>query len=349
MSLKRKKNRRFGLLSVGILAAVVFFLISTWFNFQSWLTTPLIIPANGYYYELGSGKSISHLTQDLANKKILTHPRWLGWYARYYQKEKIHTGEYFFPVGITPLQLLEKLNNGDVILHQVTLLEGWTFRQIIAALNEQSELTHQLTHKTTAEQLAILNLPISHLEGWFYPDTYRFTKGTSDVELLRQSYNVMRKTLDEMWATKAANLPYANDYQALIMASIVEKETGWAGEREQVAGVFVRRLQLGMRLQTDPTVIYGMGVDYNGKISKKDLMRATQYNTYIIDGLPPTPIATPSKASLYAALHPAAGNALYFVAKGDGTSEFSATLAEHQRAVVRYQLQRRGDYRSMPK
>ncbi|MES2824701.1 MAG: endolytic transglycosylase MltG [Pseudomonadota bacterium] len=349
MSLKRKKSRRFGLLKIAALLAVMFFLVSNWFSFQRWLEMPLTIPVDGYYYDLGSGKSISHLTQDLANKNILTHPRWLGWYARYYQKEKIHTGEYFFPVGITPLQLLEKLNKGDVVLHQVTLLEGWTFRQIIAALNEQPELTHQLTHKTMAEQLAILNLPISHVEGWFYPDTYRFTKGTSDVELLRQSYKVMRKTLDEMWATKAANLPYANDYQALIMASIVEKETGWAGEREQVAGVFVRRLQQGMRLQTDPTVIYGMGADYAGKISKNDLVRANQYNTYVINGLPPTPIATPSKASLYAALHPAPGNALFFVAKGDGTSEFSATLIEHQRAVVRYQLKRRSDYRSAPK
>lgn len=349
MSVKRKKSRIFGLLRFAILIIVVSFLVSTWFNFQRWLATPLLIPSDGYHYELGNGKSISHLTQDLANKKILTHPRWLGWYARYYHKEKIHAGEYFFQAGITPLQLLDKLNNGDVVLHQVTFLEGWTFRQIIAALNEQPELTHQLLNKTNEEQLAILNLPISHLEGWFYPDTYSFTKGMSDVDLLRQSYKVMRKTLDEMWATKAPDLPYANDYQALIMASIVEKETGSAGEREKIAGVFVRRLQQGMRLQTDPTVIYGMGADYVGKINRNDLLRSSQYNTYVINGLPPTPIATPSKASLYAALHPAPGDALYFVAKGDGTSEFSATLPEHQRAVVRYQLKRRSDYRSMPK
>ena len=349
MSLKRKKNQKFGLLWVAILTVLMFFLVSTWFNFQSWLTTPLIIPADGYYYDLGNGKSISHLTKDLANKKILTHPSWLGWYARYYQKEKIHTGEYFFQVGITPLQLLEKLNNGDVVLHQVTFLEGWTFRQIIAALNEQPELTHQLAHKTTTEQLAILNLPISHPEGWFYPDTYTFTKGATDAEVLTQAYKRMRKTLNEMWAAKADNLPYNSDYQALIMASIVEKETGSAGEREQIAGVFVRRLQQGMRLQTDPTVIYGMGDGYKGKISRADLKKPNPYNTYVINGLPPTPIATPSEASLYAALHPATGKALYFVAKGDGTSEFSATLAEHQRAVTRYQLRRSSDYRSTPK
>ncbi len=349
MPLKRKKSRLFGWMFTAILLIAVFFLVSTWNNFQNWLVTPLVIPADGYHYELEGGKTISHLTQDLANKEILMHPRWLGWYARYYHKEKIHSGEYFFNAGITPLRLLEKLNNGEVILHQVTLLEGWNFRQIISALDGQPALSHQLSHKTSTEQLAILNLPISHPEGWFYPDTYTFSKGTSDVELLTQAYKRMRKTLDEMWATKAVNLPYANDYQALIMASIVEKETGSAGEREQIAGVFVRRLQQGIRLQTDPTVIYGMGANYIGKIGKDDLIRPSQYNTYVINGLPPTPIATPSKASLYAALHPAAGDALYFVAKGDGTSEFSATLAEHQRAVVRYQLQRRSDYRSQPK
>ena len=349
MSLKRKKSRMYGLLRLAILIIAVLFLMNTWLSFQRWLVTPLLIPSDGYHYDLSNGKSISHLTQDLASKNILTHPRWLGWYARYYHKEKIHAGEYFFQAGTTPLQLLDKLNNGDVVLHQVTFVEGWTFRQIITALNEQSELAHQLSNKTNEEKLAILNLPISHLEGWFYPDTYLFTKGMSDVDLLRQSYKAMRKVLNEMWATRASDLPYANDYQALIMASIIEKETGWAGEREQIAGVFVRRLQQGMRLQTDPTVIYGMGEGYNGKIKKNDLMGSSQYNTYIINGLPPTPIATPSKASLYAALHPAPGNALYFVAKGDGTSEFSANLADHQRAVVRYQLKRRSDYRSVPK
>ena len=349
MSLKRKKVRKFGLVRAAVLIVAVFFVVYAWNSFQNWLTTPLIIPAEGYHYDVAGGKSISHLAQDLGNKKILAHPRWLGWYARYYHKEKIHTGEYFFEPGITPVQLLEKLNNGDVILHQVTLLEGWSFRQIMAALNAEPELIHQLAHKGSAEQLAILNLPISHPEGWFYPDTYTFTKGATDAEVLTQAYKRMRKTLNEMWAAKADNLPYNSDYQALIMASIVEKETGSAGEREQIAGVFVRRLQQGMRLQTDPTVIYGMGDGYKGKISRADLKKPNPYNTYVINGLPPTPIATPSEASLYAALHPAPGKALYFVAKGDGTSEFSATLAEHQRAVTRYQLRRSSDYRSTPK
>jgi len=320
-----------------------------WFSFQSWLESPLEIPEEGIHYDLEMGQSLSHLSQDLAMQQILTHPRWLNWYARFYQKEKIHPGEYALDSGLTPLTLLEKLNRGDVILHQVTLLEGWNFRQVMAALDEQVEMKHLLSDKTNAQRLEILNLPISHPEGWFFPDTYRFTKGTSDVEILNQSYNAMRKLLSEMWEAKASNLPYESDYQALIMASIVEKETGSASERDKIAGVFIRRLQQGMKLQTDPTVIYGMGELYVGKIGRDDLNRPTSYNTYAIQGLPPTPIAIPGKASLYAALHPDSGKSLYFVAKGDGTSIFSETLADHQRAVTRYQMQRGADYRSTPK
>ena len=340
-----KTFRLFKLLLILMVLAAGF----AWVTYQRWLTLPLAIPAGGYYYNVENGKSISYLAYDLASKKLLEHPRWLGWYARYQQKEKIHVGEYFLPEGIAPFQLIEKLSKGDVVLHQVVFLEGWTFRQILSALNEQEQLVHLLTDKTSAEQLALLGLPIEHLEGWFYPDTYLFSRGATDVELLTQAYKSMRKALDQAWAEKAPNLPYANDYQALIMASIIERETGSASERQQIAGVFVRRLQQGMKLQTDPTVIYGMAESYNGKITRDDLMKPTSYNTYVIEGLPPTPIAIPSKASLYAALHPDDGTALYFVAKGDGTSEFSNTLQEHQRAVERFQLQRRSDYRSSPK
>ncbi len=346
------KSSMKGRIFSSLLALILLVAISAgylWHSFQSWLVEPLSIPQDGFHYELGSGKSLSHLSHDLASKKLLTHPRLLNWYARFYHKEKIHQGEYLLDAGLTPLSLLKKLNKGDVILHQVTFLEGWNFHQIMAALDAEPELKHLLTNKTNSERLAILNLPITHPEGWFFPDTYRFTRGTSDVEILTQAYTAMRKTLDELWANKSANLPYQTDYQALIMASIVEKETGHAGERAQIAGVFIRRLQQGMKLQTDPTVIYGMGELYTGKIGRSDLERSTSYNTYTIQGLPPTPIAIPGKASLYAALHPDAGTSLYFVAKGDGTSEFSETLAEHQRAVVRYQMQRSADYRSTPK
>lgn len=349
MSQQRKKFPRALFVFTLLLMAVVFVAGFAWVSFQRWLVTPLAVPAEGVYYELQSGKSISYLAQDLAGKNLLEHPRWLGWYARYQQKEKIHVGEYFLEANITPIQLLEKLNKGDVVLHQITLVEGWNFRQILAGLNAEPELKHLLANKTSAEQLALLNLPISHLEGWFYPDTYLFSKGASDVEILTQAYKSMRKALDQAWADRALNLPYANDYQALIMASIIERETGSASERQQIAGVFVRRLQQGMKLQTDPTVIYGMGDKYVGKIARDDLQQPTLYNTYVIDGLPPTPIAIPGRASLYAALHPAQGSSLYFVARGDGTSEFSDTLDQHQRATARYQLQRRSDYRSTPK
>lgn len=320
-----------------------------WFTFQNWLSSPLDVPADGFHYELEAGKSLSHLSQDLASSKVLTHPRWLNWYARYYQKEKIHPGEYLLEAGITPLGLLDKLNRGDIVLHQVTFLEGWTFKQVMSALNQEPNVKHLLADKSDGERLQILNLPITHPEGWFFPDTYRFSRGTSDVEILTQAYNAMKKTLSELWASKADNLPYSSEYQALIMASIVEKETGSASERDKIAGVFVRRLQLGMKLQTDPTVIYGMGDSYTGKIGKDHLITPTLYNTYVISGLPPTPIAIPGKASLQAALHPDSSKALYFVAKGDGTSVFSETLTEHQRAVARYQLQRSSDYRSTPK
>ena len=333
------------LISVCIAIAVYF-----WFSFQSWLMTPLNIEnKDGYAFELESGKTLSHLAFDLSERHLLTHPRWLAWYARYQHKEKVHVGEYLFEQGITPSILLEKLYRGDIVLHQVTFLEGWSFKQIVAALSDQLDIQHTLQGKDINDQLAMLNLPINYPEGWFYPDTYRFSKGTSDVEILLQSYKKMRHTLTELWAARAEKLPYKNEYEALIMASIVEKETGSADERTQIAGVFIRRLQLGMKLQTDPTVIYGMGEAYTGKITKSDLTTPTAYNTYVVDGLPPTPIASPSKASIEAALHPDASKALYFVAKGNGTSEFSDTLAEHQQAVTKYQLQRRNDYRSAPK
>jgi UPF0755 protein len=344
-SLLARITRLFLLLSFLAGLSVVY----AWFSVTSWLNTPLTLPSQDFHYELGSGKSLSHLSQDLANQNILAHPRWLNWYARFYNKEKIHPGEYLLDASLTPVSLLEKLNKGDVVLHQVTFVEGWTFKQVMGALNTQPHIKHLLADKIDSKRLEILNLPITHPEGWFFPDTYRFTKGTSDVEILTQAYNAMRKNLDELWANKSANLPYRNEYEALIMASIIEKETGHEGERDKIAGVFVRRLQIGMPLQTDPTVIYGMGENYTGKISRDDLRRPTSYNTYTIQGLPPTPIAIPGKASLIAALHPDASKSLYFVAKGDGTSEFSDNLLDHQRAVVRYQLKRSPDYRSAPK
>lgn len=325
----------------GALAAIV-----AVFYFQQWLTTPLHLPSSGYTYQLQSGRVLGHLAQDLAQQGVLKHPRLLTLYARISDATKIHAGEYYLHHGITPQELLDKLRKGDVVLYQATLVEGWTFRQALTLLHSKDTIKPLLKDKTTAEQLALLELPIEHPEGWFFPDTYVYSRGSTDVEILRRAYSHMQQLLQELWDARAENLPYKNAYEALIMASIVERETGAEWERDQVAGVFVRRLQRGMRLQTDPTVIYGMGEAYKGKITRKDLQEATPYNTYVIRGLPPTPISLPGRAALQATLNPAEGDALYFVAKGDGTTHFSATLAEHNRAVRRYQLNRRSDYRS---
>lgn len=319
-----------------------------WFYFQNWLKTPLDLDAQGYSYELKPGQTLGHLANDLGAKKILKHPRLLRLYARYMDTSKVHAGEYFFAPGTTPEIILEKLRNGDVVLYQVTFVEGWTYKQALVALDNHPSVRHELTGKTEEEQLKLLDLPINHPEGMFFPDTYSFSRGTSDLEILRRAYRQMDAALNAAWEKRAPDLPYKNAYEALIMASIIERETGHHSEREQIAGVFVRRLQRGMKLQTDPTVIYGMGEAYKGRITRKNLEEATVYNTYVISGLPPTPIALPSAASIKAALNPAGGDALYFVAKGDGTSEFSATLDAHNRAVRRYQLNRRKDYRSAP-
>lgn len=320
--------------------------ISGWFYLQHWLTTPLALPQAGYHYQLHSGRVLGHLAHDLSQQGFLQHPRLLTLYARFSNATKVHAGEYYFPHGITPQQLLEKLRKGDVVLYQVTLVEGWTFRQALTLLHSKDTIKPLLQGKTEAEQLALLALPISHPEGWFFPDTYVYPRDMTDVEILRRAYTQMQQQLQELWDSRAENLPYKDVYEALIMASIVERETGAEWERDQIAGVFVRRLQKGMRLQTDPTVIYGMGEAYKGKITRKNLQQATPYNTYVIKGLPPTPISLPGRAALQASLNPAEGDALYFVAKGDGTTHFSATLAEHNRAVRRYQLNRRSDYRS---
>lgn len=323
-------------------------LLLGWFQLERWLNTPLDLPEEGYTYELQPGRALGHMAQDLARAGYLDQPRWLTLYARATRATQVHAGEYLLTPDLTPLGLLQKLTRGDVVLYQITLLEGWTFQQTLAALHSKETLNAKLIDLTVEQQLVLLDLGIDHPEGWFFPDTYSYTRGTSDLELLRRAHARMQETLQTLWDARAENLPYQNAYEALIMASIVERETGASWERDQVAGVFVRRLQRGMRLQTDPTVIYGMGSAYQGKITRRDLQTPTAYNTYVIQGLPPTPIAMPSRASIAAALNPAAGNAIYFVAKGDGTSHFSSSLEEHNRAVRQYQLRRRADYRSTP-
>ncbi|MCE3252776.1 MAG: YceG family protein [Cellvibrio sp.] len=335
-------------LAAGIFLVAVLSALTAWLYLQQWLKIPLHISAQGYTYELKQGQSLGHLANDLGRAGILNHPRLLRLYARFNDANKVNAGEYFFPPGTTPESLLQKLIKGEVVLYQVTFVEGWTVKQALAALVKVGSIQQQLDGKSEAEQLALLNLPVKSLEGWIFPDTYSFSRNTPDIEIVRNAYRKMQTLLDTEWEKRAANLPYKNAYEALIMASIVERETGHHSEREQIAGVFVRRLQQGMKLQTDPTVIYGMGDSYKGRITRKDLEAPTAYNTYVIPGLPPTPISLPSAASIKAVLNPAPGKALYFVAKGDGTSEFSDSLDAHNQAVRRYQLNRRSDYRAAP-
>lgn len=252
---------------------------------------------------------------------------------------EIKAGSYQVVEGVTPLKLLEKLTRGDVTQAEIVLLEGWTFRQMRAALDAHAHVRHDTAGLTERQIMETLGAE-GAAEGRFFPDTYLFAKGSSDLEILKRSYRQMEKLLLTEWGQRLANLPYASPYEALIMASIVEKETGQSQDRAQIASVFINRLKKGMLLQTDPTVIYGLGERFDGNLRKRDLQADGPYNTYTRTGLPPTPIAMPGLASIQATLHPVRTDAYYFVARGDGSSQFSRTLAEHNRAVAKYQLRK---------
>ena len=250
----------------------------------------------------------------------------------------VKAGIYEVKNGITPLELLDMMTSGSSTQTSITFIEGWTFAQMRDELNASEKVKHMTMSDTDQQILKEIGATETMPEGLFFPDTYFFSPNTSDRDILKRAYSTMQSKIKTAWAAKAIGLPYRSPYEALIMASIVEKETGRAIERPQIAGVFINRLRIGMRLQTDPTVIYGMGEDFDGNIHKKDLLSDTVYNTYTRDGLPPTPIAMPGLGAINAALHPAQTKALYFVGKGDGTHHFSASLAEHNNAVIRYQL-----------
>ncbi len=254
---------------------------------------------------------------------------------------RIKAGAYLLSKPVSPWELLRQLTLGETLLGKITLVEGWTFRQIRAALDAHPRLRHDTSGMSDAEILAAVGSSATHPEGLFFPDTYYFDSASSDILLLHRAYATMDKVLAQAWQERAADLPYANPYQALTMASIVEKETGAAEERPLIASVFVNRLRIGMRLQTDPTVVYGLGERYDGNLRKNDLLTDTPYNTYTRAGLPPTPIAMPGREALRATLNPAQSRAMYFVAKGNGQHQFSATLDEHNRAVARYQRRQR--------
>ena len=257
---------------------------------------------------------------------------------------KLKPGEYLFDPGTRPGQMFDQMLAGHAIYHRFTLVEGWTFQQLITALNALPYVKHQLSHVSAAQVLANLGLPAQNPEGLFYPATYYFSLVTTDSDLLKWSYRLLEKKLHQAWKTRAVGLPYKKSYQALIVASLVEKETAIAKERPMIAGVIVRRLQAGIPLQIDASIIYGLGSAYSGKLTVEDLRKDTPYNTYTRRGLPPTPIASPSLASITAALHPDQSQNLYFVAKGDGSHQFSQNLSEHNLAVQLYQLDQRYPY-----
>ena len=301
---------------------------------------------------LGDGEHIVEVKRGDSFDDILRRLRKIGireghdyyWKALAWEQgviTRLQVGEYSLGHGLSPAQLLEKLESGDVIQHRFTLIEGWNFRELRLALAKESGLEQTLAGLPDAEVMKRIGASGQHPEGRFLPETYNYTKGLTDADMLKRTHAAMRNALDAAWAKRAADLPLKTPDEALILASIVEKETGAAGERPQIAGVFVRRLNLGMKLQTDPTVIYGLGTAYNGNLTRKHLEEDTQYNSYTRFGLPPTPIAMPGRAALEAAVNPAPGESLYFVARGDGSHEFTSNLADHNRAVARYQLGRR--------
>jgi len=252
-------------------------------------------------------------------------------------ENRIQAGNYEVSVGITPYALLQKITSGDHRQDKLTIVEGWTFAQLRAALDAHPAVRHDLRGLSDADIATRLGIAPPAPEGMFFPETYFFAGGSSDFSVLQRAQRTMQSQLDALWATRAEGLPLDTPYQALILASIIEKETGQSTERTMIAAVFLNRLRIGMRLQTDPAVIYGMGAQFDGDLRKRDLLADGPYNTYTRTGLPPTPIALPGLAALTAALHPAPGKALYFVARGDGSSKFSDSLAEHERAVTKYQ------------
>ena len=310
-------------------AAGVFYL-----QYQKALNAPLVAEGDGII-TVKRGDTLTSLNRELVQRGVI-HSDWvLPVYARLNpQAANIKAGDYRIDASASLPSLMNDITNGKVVVYNITVVEGKTFKDLRASLVQTAGIEHTLNDKTDAQIATLLGIDGSP-EGWFMPETYQFHRGSSDLELLKRMYGEMQRTLEQEWPNRAEGLPLANPYQALILASIIEKETGVASERPQIAGVFVRRLQKDMLLQTDPSVIYG-AADYHGDLTRKHLQTDTPYNTYINKGLPPTPIALPGKASIQAALHPADGDSLYFVADGKGGHTFSATYEEHQQAVARY-------------
>ncbi len=303
-----------------------------------WLRSPLALAAPSVELSIEPGTSPAEVARAWVAAGVQTDARWLyQWFRASGQAKLIRAGSYEVHAGVTPRELLDKMVRGEQVLEQLRLIEGWSWRQVLAALAAAPNLKHATATLSDADLMAALGRPGVPPEGRFFPDTYAYSRGVSDLTVLKRAASAMQRRLDAAWAARSQDLPLKSADEALILASIVEKETGTASDRAKVAGVFVNRLRIGMPLQTDPTVIYGLGAGFDGNLRKRDLLADTPFNTYTRLGLPPTPIAMPGAASLQAALNPARFRALYFVARGDGSSEFSDDLAAHNRAVNKYQ------------
>jgi UPF0755 protein len=324
------------------LRRIVFFLLSGVIAFAGWLVVhindPIHPPVARYEFSVESGSSLKSMAAQLAEAGMLPDAWSFVLVSRILGlATSLKAGDYVVDQPTSPLRLLERITKGDINQSEVKFIEGWTFQQIRQALDEHPGVRHDTAGLSDNEILRLIGADETAAEGLFFPDTYFFAKGSSDVAILKRAFHAMQKHLSEAWLKRAEDLPLENPYQALIMASIVEKETGKESDRGMVAGVFINRLRLNMLLQTDPTVIYGMGKSFDGNLRKRDLLADQEYNTYLRPGLPPTPIAMPGLPSIQAALNPARTEALYFVSKGNGESHFSSNLADHNRAVSKYQ------------
>ena len=327
--------------------------VKRWFKRGLWLCVLLLTAATIWFvsygfssltidkplqFSLSQGSSLRSATRQMHAAGVLDSAWKFELLVRIFgYASRIQAGNYELSGSITPFALLKKITSGDHSQDRITLVEGWTLAQLRAALDAHPALRHDTRGMAESAIAARLGVAYASPEGLFFPDTYFFASGASDVTILRRAYRAMQTQLDALWHTRAQGLPLANPYEALILASIIEKETGQAAERPMIAAVFINRLKLGMKLQTDPTVIYGLGAQFDGNLRKRDLLSDGPYNSYTREGLPPTPIAIPGLGALNAALNPAPGDALYFVARGDGTSYFSSSLGEHERAVTKYQ------------
>ncbi|MBJ89511.1 MAG: aminodeoxychorismate lyase [Woeseia sp.] len=320
-----------------VLALLAFMTIGV--QFKQFLSRPINISEPIEGFEINSGMSFSEVSSQLTALGLVTHPVFFQLYGRFAgHAGSLQAGEYVIEEGVTPAGLLNKFVTGDVRLYSFTAVEGWTFSEFLQRLGDHQAINKRAEVLDVTHLMTSLGVAENHPEGLFLPETYHFPKGTHDTEILKQSYSLMSNILKKEWDERALDLPITTPYEALILASIIEKETALADERPMIGGVFVRRLKAGMRLQTDPTVIYGLGQDFDGNLTRQHLRNDTPYNTYTRHGLPPTPIALPGRAAIRAALQPADGSALYFVAtgKGDGSHKFSDTKEEHDQAVGEY-------------